>query len=55
MLSLICNDFMNVIGPTRAAVSPVGTLPAVGPGCGGLQHERTSHHMILSSEKTQSY
>ena len=34
-----CNSCFGVnIGPTRVAVSPVGTFPAVGPGRGGMQH-----------------
>ena len=41
MLFLIYNvihSFGINIGPTRVAVSPVGTLPSVGPSRGGLQH-----------------
>ena len=41
MLFLICNvihSFGVNIGPTRVTISPVGTLPTVGPNRGGLQH-----------------
>ena len=41
MFFLICNvihSFGVNIGPTKVVVSPVGTLPAMGPGHGDLQH-----------------
>ena len=36
MLFLICNEFLSVIGPTRAAVSMWVTLRAAGLDRGGL-------------------
>ena len=47
MLFLICNvihSFGVNIGRTRVAVSPVGTLLAIGPRPWGLATLRTSYH-----------
>ena len=57
VLFLTYNECLSVIGSTKVVVSPMWTLPSVGPGRGALQHVCTSYqvkHLLQSLKKENS-